>query len=65
MSRNWEKDDPIADAHDYANRDMPLRGKCAVCKKDIPMWADYYQIEDELIHDECIYDWVGQFRKYP
>ena len=65
MSRNWGKDDPIADAHDHANRDMPSRGRCTVCNKDIYTWETYYQIEDELIHDECIYDWIGQFRKYP
>lgn len=53
------------DAHDYANRDIPSRGMCAVCKEPIPTWDMYYEIEDDLIHDECIYDWLEQFRKYP
>ena len=65
MGRNWGRDDPIADAHDYANRDIPSRGKCEVCGEDIPTWDQYYDIEGQLVHDECIYDWVGQYRKYP
>lgn len=65
MCRNPGRDDPIADAHDYANRDVPSRGVCAVCNQPIPTWDTYYEIEDELIHDDCIYDWTSQFRKYP
>lgn len=65
MSRNFAKDDPIADAREYANRPIPNRGKCCICHKPILIWETYYEIEDELIHDDCIFDWVSQFRKYP
>lgn len=64
MSRNYFRDDPIADARDYANRKIPSRGDCAVCGEPIPTWDMYYDTGDELIHDECIFDWVKKFRKY-
>lgn len=65
MSRNYFRDDPIADAHDYANREIPSRGYCVVCNKAIPTWDIYYDTGDELIHDDCIFDWLKTIRKEP
>lgn len=55
--------DPIADAERYSNRDIPIRGKCSMCKEDIPTWDIYYEIDGELICDNCINDYIAQFRK--
>lgn len=58
-------DDPIIDAHDYANRDMPVRGTCESCGKPIYTWEDYYDMDGTLLHYDCSYDYMNSFLKYP
>jgi hypothetical protein len=65
MSRNWNRDNPVADAEEHFSREIPSRGRCVICKRPIPTWDQYYQIENELVCEECIYDWLEQFRKCP
>ena len=40
-----------------------LIGYCAHCKEAIYAWEDHYNIEDELIHDDCLVDWAAKYRK--
>lgn len=63
MSRNYYRDDPVADAEDHANRPLPIIGKCVECGKVLARWDIRYEIEDDLICDDCIYDWLAEFRK--
>ena len=64
MSRNYFRDDPIADAHDYSNRELPVIGKCEHCNKGILSWETHYNVEGLLLHDDCALDWLNQFKKY-
>lgn len=57
--------DPVADAERYANRDMPVVGVCEQCGQEIYAWEDYYDIEGTLLHEDCEYNWLRQFRKSP
>lgn len=66
MALNYEPlrtSDPIADAERYASRDIPTVGKCCVCKEDIPIWADYYEIDDDLICDDCLVEYMQKYKK--
>lgn len=62
--RNWGRDDPVADAEDHANRDMPIIGICEHCNEPIYTWEDYYDIEGTLLHDECSFDWLRQYKHF-
>ena len=36
--------------------------ECAHCDEAIFEWEDYYNIEGETIHDECLIDWAKQYQ---
>lgn len=61
--RNWDRDAPIEDAHDHANRDMPEVGTCEHCGKPIYGWEDYYDIDGVLLHFNCEYEYMNKFLK--
>lgn len=62
--RNWFRDDPIRDAEDYAAREAPVKGICEHCGQPIYDGDDYYDIEDTLLHEDCLRDWAEQYRKW-
>lgn len=37
-------------------------GKCVVCGGDIVALDDYYEIDGDLIHDDCLREWAKQFK---
>lgn len=61
MARNWYRDDPVRDAEEYANRELPVIGKCEYCNEDILSWETHYNVEGLLLHDACAID--GMIRK--
>lgn len=40
-------------------------GHCVTCKEPIYGPDDYYEIDGDLIHDDCLTDWAKQFRVTP
>ena len=64
MGRNWGRDDPVADAEDWSGREAPVIGECEYCHEPIHEGEDYYDIEGTLLHDDCDFDWLRQFKKY-
>ena len=62
-------DNPIADfeqwdAEQNRKREQHRVGRCAQCGEDIYDYDDYYEFEDgNLVHDECVIDWIAQFKK--
>ena len=61
--RNWDRDSPLADAHDYANRDVKKVGICERCKEPIYGWEDYYDIEGVLLHYDCEFGYMARYLK--
>lgn len=57
-------DDPIRDAENHANREVPEVGICEVCHEPIHPWEDYYDVEGTLLHDDCGLDWLKQYKHY-
>jgi hypothetical protein len=48
---------------DYEQQEPISIGKCKYCKDDIMAWEDdYYKIGDDLIHDDCIIDYIKRYR---
>ena len=37
-------------------------GECAACHEDIRADEDYYDIEGEIVHEECLSDWAEKYR---
>lgn len=64
MGRNWGRDDPVADAEDWASREAPVIGECEYCHEPIHEGEDYYDIDGTLLHDDCDLDWLRQYKKY-
>lgn len=36
--------------------------KCSVCGEDIVAGEDFYDIDGETIHDDCLREWAEQYR---
>ena len=36
-------------------------GRCKVCKEPIYEDENYYDIHDELIHEDCLSDWAQKY----
>lgn len=66
MGRNWFRDDPVADAEDWAEHEPKISGYCESCKKAIYKGESYYDIEGELLCDDfgCTDSWLRRFKKY-
>ena len=61
-------DDPVADFDTWDRTQHEKRvqhrvGRCAQCGEDIHDYDDYYDFNGDLTHDECMLDWVAQFKK--
>ena len=42
--------------------DAEIVGKCVECCEDICAGEDYYNIEGELVCDNCLHDWARKYR---
>lgn len=51
------------DLEDDRSEGEPV-GDCEWCKSEIMGWDDYYDIEGVLVHDDCILDYLRQYKKY-
>ncbi len=38
-------------------------GVCAECGEAIAYGEDYYDIEGELLHEDCLREWAEKFRR--
>lgn len=61
-------DDPVRDAERHAamqDRYAELHrvGRCAQCGEDIHDYDDYYDFENDIVHDDCVLDYIAQFKK--
>lgn len=36
---------------------------CPVCGEPVMEWDDRYDIDGEIIHDDCLYAWAEKFLK--
>lgn len=43
-------------------KDPAPLGYCVTCGEAIVFGDDYYEIDGELIHEDCLTDWAAQFR---
>ena len=67
MSRYYS-DDPVRDfdrwdADQERRRERCHRGRCTHCGEDVYEYDDYYDIEGDLVHSECLVDWAEQYRR--
>lgn len=69
--RNWERDDPVRDAEEWANSEdeRPLVGHCEVCDAPLhsssPGWDpdDGYEIEDNVfVCADCLHEYFKERR---
>lgn len=61
-------DDPVADFNRWdadmeRRREEHCRGRCTHCGEEVYDYDDYYDIEGELLHEDCLYDWAAQYKK--
>lgn len=45
------------------HKDPTPIGECVVCGDGITICDDYYDIDGDLIHDDCLHEWAKQYRK--
>ena len=38
-------------------------GNCENCSEPIFKGEEHYEIDDILLHEDCLYDWASQFKK--
>lgn len=53
-------DDPIRDAEQY-HTEPSVIGKCEHCGDYIYADEDYYDIEGEIIHEDCLREWAEKY----
>lgn len=62
-------DDPVMDARCHMARqeryaEQHRVGRCAQCGEAVHDYDDRYQFEDgTIVHDECVLDWIAQFKR--
>jgi hypothetical protein len=49
---------------DYETEEPKPVGECAYCDEPILPWEDYYQFEDDLVHDDCVISHIQKFKIY-
>lgn len=37
-------------------------GDCCECNSEIMEWEEYYDLEGTLIHDDCVFRYLRQFK---
>lgn len=58
-------DDPIRDAERHQawlDARQEVIGKCEHCGDNIYADEDYYDIEGEIIHEDCLREWAEKYR---
>lgn len=60
-------DDPATDfdrwdADQERKRERHVRGRCTHCGEDVYDWEDYYDIEGDLLHEDCLVSWAEQYK---
>lgn len=61
-------DEPARDAEEY-DREMEHRrwrnrvGRCCVCEDPIYATEEYYDIDGEMLHDDCLREWAAEYKK--
>jgi len=51
------------DLEDARKENEPL-GQCEWCCGEIDSWEDYYDIDGVLVHDDCVLNYLRQYKKY-
>lgn len=64
MYRDYGRDDPVADAEEYASRESEFVGYCETCGQAIYKGDDYLDIDGTYLHDDydCTAYWLKQFK---
>lgn len=65
---SFYSDDPVADFNQWDaeqnRRQQEHRiGRCAQCGEDIHDYDDYYDFDGTIVHDDCVLDYIAQFKK--
>lgn len=56
--------DPVRDARVYEEWTRPKSiGVCEQCSDLIFDFEDYYEINGNMVHEDCLTDWAEQFKK--
>ena len=61
-------DNPVADFDVWDRQQNEQRtqhrvGRCAQCGEDVYDYDDYYDFDGDRVHDDCVIDWIAQFKK--
>lgn len=61
-------DDPVRDFHRHEAEQEERRsrrrvGRCLHCRETVYDYEDYYDIEGDLLHEDCLMDWAAQYKK--
>lgn len=61
-------DDPVRDAERYdeyleGRRERHCRGECIHCGEAVYDYDDHYDIEGDVLHQECLTGWAEQYRR--
>lgn len=64
----YYSDDPVRDfdrwdADQERSRMRHRRGKCIHCGEDVYDYDDHYDIDGDLIHEDCLSGWAEQYRR--
>ena len=56
-------DNPERDAErDYEEREPKKIGVCEECSDPIYDGEDYYEIDGDMLHEDCLYDWAHKYK---
>ncbi len=61
-------DDPVADFNRYdmemeRKRERHYKGECIHCREAVYDYDDHYDMEGDLLHEDCLYGWAEQYKK--
>lgn len=43
-------------------REAEVVGICEACREEIHAGDDYYDIEGDLLHEDCLLDWAWKYK---
>ena len=61
MSIACVKGGSLCDGCGACQGEAEVIGKCEHCGDDIYASEDYYEIEGEIIHEDCLREWAEKF----
>lgn len=48
----------------YLTGDEPkIIGECCVCREKVSAYEEYYDIDDDIVCDNCLFQYMKPFRK--